>query len=367
MGSQRQPLWKNLNRLAQVTILLVLLKVFTYLFQDFLPVFGQVVTKAFSALLPFFIALLVAFLMEPLVVRLMRRVRLRRAYAALLALVLALVGVSLLIIIIMARLYTELAELAINLPNYDYLVDFVTKQVQTIEKYVGLNPNIQSTLFAATESLTRSIQEWAKSASLFLLGFLTALPRVFIVLVVSLVATFLVSLSYPEVKKFFAGLIPNRWRSSAQVVSEGLGAAIFGYLRAQTILVSITALGTIIGLLLIGNPYAVTLGVLAGLLDIMPIVGTGMLFVPWIIALLIMGSFGGAVKLLVLWLITLVVRQLLEPKVMSSGIGIHPLPTLISMYVGLQLLGVVGLILGPALVICYEALRKAGLIGPTRQ
>ena len=363
MSTQKHPIWTNLNRLAVVTTGLVLLKVFTYFFQDFLPVFGEVISDAFSAFLPFIIALLLAFLLEPLVVRIMRGVRIRRTYASVLSLILAFAGLSLFIFLIVARLYTELSELAIAFPNYSYLVDLVTKQVETVERFVKVNPQIQTTLFASTESLARTLQEWAKSGSTFLLGILTALPGVFIVMVVSLVATLLMSSTYPNVKKFIGNLFPNRWYDHAQAVSEDLGAAIVGYLRAQAILVSVTAFSTIGGLLLMGNRYAVTLGVLAGLLDIVPIVGTGMLFVPWIVGLLIMGSFAEGMKLLAMWIITVTVRQFLEPKVLSNGIGIHPLPTLVSMYVGLQVLGGIGLLVGPALVISYEAIRKAGAFG----
>ena len=359
-------LWTNVNRLAVVTFALVVLKVFTYFFEDFLPVFGEVISKTFSAFLPFVIALLLAFLLEPLVVRLMRSIRIRRTYASILSLILALAGLSLFIFIIVARLYTELSELAVTLPNYGYLVDLVTKQVDTVDKFIKVNPQIQATLFTATESLARTLQEWAKSGSVLLLGLLSALPGVFIVLVVSLVATLLMSSTYPDVKQFISRALPNRWNVSAQAISDDLGAAIVGYLRAQAILVSVTAFSTIGGLLLMGNRYAVTIGVMAGLLDIVPIVGTGILFVPWIVGLFIMGSFGEGLKLLVMWIITVTVRQFLEPKVLSKGIGIHPLPTLVSMYVGLQLLGGVGIIVGPALVICYEALRKAGTFGAPR-
>lgn len=363
MNIQKRLLWTNIDRLALVTTGLVLLKVFTYFFQDFLPIFGAVIAKAFSAFLPFVIALLLAFLLEPLVVRLIRGIRIRRTYASVLALIIALAGLSLFIFLIVARLYTELSELAVTLPNYGYLLDLVTTQVDTVERFVKVNPQIQNTLFASTESIARTLQEWAKSGSAFLLGFLTALPGVFIVLVVSLVATLLMSSTYPNVKQFISNLFPNRWHTSAQAISADLGAAIVGYLRAQAILVSVTAFSTIGGLLLMGNRYAVTLGVLAGLLDIVPIVGTGILFVPWIVGLIITGSLGEGAKLLVMWIVTVTVRQFLEPKVLSNGIGIQPLPTLISMYVGLQLLGGIGLLVGPALVICYEALRKAGIFG----
>ena len=361
--SERHPLWASINRLAMVTSVLVFLKVFTYFFQEFLPVFGDVISRIFSAFLPFAIALILALLLEPLVMRLMRAIRIRRPYAAVLTLLLAITVLGLCIFLIVARLYTELSDLAITLPNYGYVLDMVTRQVDSVEKFVKLNPQIQSTLFSSTESLARTLQEWAKSGSVFLLNLLTALPRVFIVVVVSVVATLLMSSSYPNVKRFISNLFPSRWHVSAQAISEDLGAAVVGYLRAQAILVSVTALSTIGGLLFIGNRYAVTLGVLAGILDIVPIVGTGILFVPWIVGLFIMGSFGEGLKLLVMWIVTVTVRQFLEPKILSKGIGIHPLPTLISMYVGLQLLGGVGLIVGPAFVICYEALRKVGIFG----
>lgn len=366
MSLQRHPLWTNINRLALVTMVLVSLKIFTYFFHNFLPVFGEVISKLFSAFLPFIIALMLAFLLEPLLVRLMRAVRIRRPYAAVLTLILATVAVSLFIFLIVARLYTELSELAISLPNYGYFLELVTKQVDTIERFVQVNPQIQATLYASTESIARTLQEWAKSGSAFLLNFLTALPRVFLVTVVSIVATLLISASYPNVKQFISNLFPRRWHVSAQAISEGLGSAVVGYLRAQAILVSVTGLATIAGLLLIGNPYAVTLGVLTGLLDIVPIIGTGLLFVPWIGALFIMGSFGEGIKLLIMWLVLVILRQFLEPRVLAKGIGIHPLPTLISMYVGLQLIGGIGLILGPAFVICYEAVRRVGIFGPPR-
>lgn len=296
----------------------------------------------------------------------MRAVRIRRPYAAILSLLIAVAGLSLFVFIIVARLYTELSELAISLPNYGYLVDLVSKQVETAERFVEVNPQIQDTLFSATQSLASTLQAWAKSASSLLLSFLTALPRVFIILVVSIVATLLISSSYPEVRRFISNLFPRRWHVSAQAISTDLGAAVVGYLRSQAILVSVTALSTIAGLLIMGNRYAVTLGVTAGILDIVPVVGTGILFVPWIIGLFIMGSLGEGVKLLVMWIVTVTIRQFLEPKILSKGIGIHPLPTLISMYVGLQLIGGFGLIVGPAFVICYEAVRRVGVFGPPK-
>ncbi len=364
--NSRHPFWTNLNRLAIILSVLVALKLFAYFVQDFLPIFGEVISRLFMAFLPFVFALLIAFLLEPFVVRTMKLLRLRRTYAALLSLFLTIGILGLLAFMLIARLYTELSDLAISLPDYAYMMDFLTTRINTIEKFLLLNPQVQATLFSSTESILKSVQEWAKIGSLFLLNFLSALPGVFIVLVVSIVATLMVSSVFPRVKHFANALMPRRWHENAQAVGQDLGAAIVGFLRAQVILVSVTALTSILGLALIGNRYAVTLGVLTGVMDLVPIVGTGILYVPWIIGLFVFGSVSEGVKLLVMWLVLVVLRQFLEPKIMSKGIGLHPLPTLISMYVGLHLLGGIGLILGPTIVILYEALRKSGFMDRPR-
>jgi predicted PurR-regulated permease PerM len=118
---------------------------------------------------------------------------------------------------------------------------------------------------------------------------------------------------------------------------------------------------------LLGNRYAFTIGFISAFLDLLPIVGTGMVFVPWIIGLFVFGSASEGVKLLIIYLVATVIRQLLEPKIMAHSIGLHPLATLISMYVGLHLLGGFGLVLGPGLVIIYEALRKAGVFSDPKE
>jgi len=355
---------QNLNRLIVVAFVLVLLKVISFFFQEFIPVLSQVLSKLFSAILPFIIAFFIALLLEPLVTRFMSSLKIKRPFATLMALLLAILGIGSILFLIIVRLYTELSELAISFPSYGYLVTIFNSIITTIEHFIELNPQIQTTLNDATQGLVNSLQDWALAASKFLLNFISALPGVFILIVISLVATFFMSASFPGVKAFFNSIIPRKWKTGATVVSRDLGAAVVGFVRGYAVLISITGLTLTIGLLLMGNPYAFTIGVISAFLDLLPIVGTGLVFVPWIIALFIMGSVSQGIKLLILYIVATVIRQILEPKVLSQSIGIHPLATIISMYMGLKLLGGFGLILGPGLVIIYEALRKAGLIGP---
>lgn len=358
----KQSLWINLNRLIVITLLLLGMKLFNYFIVDFLPVFGQVLGKLAIAFLPFILALLIAYILEPVVTRLISVLHIRRSYAAILSLLLVISLVGFVMFVIIARLYTELSDLAISWPNYNYIIEALQNNVNAIEHYIELNPQVQSTLYSTMEGLLKSIQDWAKSGSIFLLSVLASLPGLFIVLVVSIVASLLVSASFPKVVRFVRSLYPKRWHDSLQMITRDLGSALMGFLRAEAMLVTVTAIMTIIGLLIIGNRYALTIGVIAGFLDLLPIVGTGILFLPWIVILFMMGAIGEGLKLALIWVVTIVIRQFLEPKIMAKSIGLHPLPTLISMYVGLQLFGAVGLILGPTTVIIYEAVRKSGLL-----
>ncbi|HWQ89386.1 MAG TPA: AI-2E family transporter, partial [Desulfitobacteriaceae bacterium] len=215
--------WSNLNRLAVIVIFLVSLKLFTYFVQEFLPVFGEVLKKMFMAFFPFVLALVIAYLLEPLVARLIRTLHIKRGYASVLSLIIALGLLSLIAFLVIARLYTELSELAVSLPNYSYIMDFVVTRISALQEYLTLNPQIQNTLFSSTESILKSVQDWAKTSSIFLLNFLSALPGAFVIFVVSIVAALLTSMAFPDVKNIINRFVPQRWQENAKAVSQDLG------------------------------------------------------------------------------------------------------------------------------------------------
>src|SRR5690606_5790957 len=132
------------------------------------------------------------------------------------------------------------------------------------------------------------------------------------------------------------------------------GNAILGYLRAQIILMLITMGQTLVGLYVLGVDYTLLLTLIVGFLDLLPVLGPGLIFVPWCVLAFLLGNLRLAVSLLILYGIISVVRQLIQPKIVGDSIGIHPLETLVSLYVGLKVLGVAGLILGPILVVIIK-------------
>jgi len=366
LKQQKNSFRTNLNRLVVVISILVGLKTVTFFFQSFLPVFSTVVQQIGAALFPFILALLLAFLLEPIVQRITVLTKLRRGFASLFALVLVYGILGLVLFALINRLNNEVSNIAMSFPAYDDLVRFVEVKVQKMQHLINLNPGVKAAVLESTQDIFAQLKSGASTASVFLLRVLAALPGTLAIMMVAIVGTYFISADLPRVKDFLHSVFPTSWKGKVRVVSADLGTALSGFLKAELTLIGITMVLTIVGLSILRLDYAFTVGVLTGLLDLLPVVGTGLLFIPWIVWNLIIGQVAFAVKLAVVWGIMVAVRQALEPKLLSKSIGLDPLPTLISMYVGIKLLGGWGLLLGPAVVIIYQALIKAGVFNKHR-
>ena len=100
--------------------------------------------------------------------------------------------------------------------------------------------------------------------------------------------------------------------------------------------------------------YPVLMAIVIGFVDALPILGTGFIMVPWIIFVFIQNNYYLGFSLLGLYIFTIVARQLLEPKIVSNQIGIHPIFTLIAMYTGFKIIGIIGMLLGPIILIILK-------------
>ena len=132
-----------------------------------------------------------------------------------------------------------------------------------------------------------------------------------------------------------------------------------GYLKAHVILIIISFFIVLIGLYIfhflnlnVEYPLMAALGI--GFVDALPIVGSGTVMVPWAVLSAVNGNIKLAIGLLILYVIVIVVRQLIEPKIVSNHIGIHPIFTLIAMYTGFKIVGIIGMFIGPILLIIIK-------------
>jgi sporulation integral membrane protein YtvI len=129
---------------------------------------------------------------------------------------------------------------------------------------------------------------------------------------------------------------------------------IIGFVRAQLTLIGMTFIIVLIGLLILKVKYAFLIAFIIGFVDLIPYLGTGFVFFPWIIVSFLIGAKNLAIGLIILYVLVVIQRNIIEPKVLSSNIGLDPLSTLIAIYLGFAIFGVLGLIIGPVMLIIFK-------------
>ena len=136
----------------------------------------------------------------------------------------------------------------------------------------------------------------------------------------------------------------------------GLLHTIGTYVKAQLIIILIIAIICCVGLRISGIPFPYLLGIPAGLLDALPFIGTGVILIPTAIIQLLNGNVGRAIVCIILYIICIVARELLEPKLIGKQLGIYPVILLLSIYAGIQLFGISGIIKGPLGIVIFKQL-----------
>ncbi|MEX2416655.1 MAG: sporulation integral membrane protein YtvI [Paenibacillaceae bacterium] len=329
---------------------------------------------------PFLLGWLIAYLLNPLVNLLERKGHMHRWLAVSLGILIFLSTLSGLITLVIFRIVNEIQRLAqfIN-HNYDqWLTDislFISSdimqswvdQISDFYKQFGDQETVDMGINSIGGKLAEAVTSILQQLAEYMVAFITALPNVAVGLIIAFIAAFFISKDWYKIRRWSGNLMSNQVKDSIGAIWIDLRKALFGFLRAQFILISITACFVIIGLFLLRVDYAVSIGLLIGLVDLMPYLGTGAVFVPWIIVVLIKGNYAFAIGLSVLYGVILIARQLAEPKVLSSSIGLNPLVTLIGVFVGLKLFGVLGLIIGPIGLVLGFAFHRADVFRDIRR
>jgi len=311
---------------------------------------------------PFLLALLFAIFLEPLNAILIRYLKMNRIAAATItstALVAAMLGA---IYLLIAKIVSELIALVRNL-DFNELNMFVLQALDRLDALtVDMPPDVAANIRVYAMSQIQSLQGLATQLSGYTFDVLRTLPGLLIFFLVFFVALYLFSFSLATIQQSFLSFFEEKSRDKIAEVLLNLRSAVFGFIRAQFMLSGLTFLIAFAGLLILDVRYALAISFLIVLVDILPVLGTGSVLVPWAAYSFFIGDPRLAIGLVVLFVLITVFRRIVEPKILGEQIGIGALPTLISLYVGYELIGAIGLILGPIVVIIYQAMVKVGLL-----
>jgi sporulation integral membrane protein YtvI len=324
---------------------------------------------------PFIIALIIAYMINPLVNILETKVKLPRYLGVFIVIILVFAVFAGLITLLIAEIINGSNYLAENVPQHferliTYIEQYFAGQIiplynQLANTFENLDPGQKETISTNIESFAANVIQSGKEV---LESILTSIPRAFAwipnaatVIIFALLATFFISKDWEKLNKRFSNIMPRKARESGKSVFIDLRKALFGFIKAQATLISITTVIVLIGLLFLRVEYAITIALIIGIVDILPYLGTGLIFVPWIIYSFFTGDVAFTIGLLVLYIIVIVQRQIMEPKILSSSIGLDPLATLIALFVGFKLFGFLGLIIGPVVLVIGKTLHSANV------
>ncbi|WAM34071.1 sporulation integral membrane protein YtvI [Caldicellulosiruptor morganii] len=356
------------NRFVLVMAYIVLFAAFVFSCAYLIKAFELFIRFVLKAFIPVLIGLFIATVFEPLL-RYLEKKKLNRTVAAILILVILNILLAFMLAEGIYILVNECMSLISSLQNIDYdrIYETLNKLFSSVKNiYTDLPGPIVSFIQSGVGELTNILNQVA-TYSIKVIKVIPATLKGVTIWFFSVLSGFFFMRDRHRMRNW---LIQN---FSAQVYREISGIvfkvidSVVDYAKSQIILAILMFLSGLIGLSIIKAPYFLVISLLLGLLSIIPIIGSGIILLPWIIGSFIAGNTGFGIKLLVVYLIILALREFASIKIVASQVGISTFTTLVSIYAGVEIFGAWGFIIGPLLVVFLKAIFETGAIKKIRE
>ncbi len=323
--------------------------------------------------LPFIIAFLLASLVSAISGKLKRHTRLSRKTLSVSVLVLLLVSFTSIVYFSVRRLISELGRLTDGLSKGEGIIyEAIEKIRSTIEstssRLSAMLPLIgngdtesgaQKFNDIAEEVISSVISSISSALPGILSSIVSALPGLFLGLAVTIISAFYFTLDREKIKSTMAQLVPSSLRTRLPRIKNEAGRGAVKYLRAYSLIMLITFGEIFLGLSLLGVEYSFLIALITAVIDILPILGVGTLLIPWAVVSFLTNNYFLGVGLLILYGVIMVVRQIIEPKILGGSLGVHPLLTLAALYIGYRFAGFAGMLIAPLCLIAWRALHPS--------
>ena len=313
---------------------------------------------------PFLLAILVALLIEPIILLISKPFNRRSKIISFLVcsmFLMLLIGSSYLISIkgVTETISLSKSVVAYTKDNYDAFNAFALDTLDTIAPITDeLNLELNDFVKTGIDSLQAVVVRLSET----IISMAQGIPNFILDTLIFIISLYLISMTLPNIKNKIIKLFDDSSHHKIELVMDKLYRAVFGFIRAQIVLSFFIFIMSFTGLLVIGIKFPLATAGLITAVDILPIFGTGSVMVPLAIFYIISGNFFIAFGLLILYGILFAFRRIIEPKILGDAIGIGALSALASMYIAFKLVGVVGLFLGPAIIILVNALISADIL-----
>ena len=331
--------YDKIRRYADLVVLIIGLLLLSYLFFKHIIVY----------LLPFLIGWFIAFLLRPIAARVSDRIHIpARVVRLILAvlLYLALFGLVTLGVWLLSR---EVWELLAGIGEGDSSLEELISGLMGSGGFFGrvfgdLGDYVGDALYRVAISMLSTLGS-------VLSGVVYAVPRALLFVLISVIASAYFAFCLEEVNASVKRLLPKGVAEGLVKLKNGFFDALLRYMRSYLLLLLITFVEMLVGLIVIRAPYPLIMAMLIAALDLLPVLGVGAVLVPWGIWSLVVGRTSFGIGLFILFVAHTVFRQVIEPRIVGKNLGVHPILTLVFLYVGYSLFGFMGILLVPVFTV----------------
>lgn len=313
--------------------------------------------------MPFLIAFIIYLLIEPLIKFFMKKMKLNRKLSSI---IIFLIIFSIIIGGVVWGIVSLVSEATNLLEMLNLYINKAYTQIQeniskiNIEK-LSISKDILELFKNSSQEILVKISNWMTNFLNKFINVITSIPTISIYIAITIMSLYFMCTDKIYMLDFLEHHMPQKWVQKIGKHIREITSSLGGYLKAEAILIIISFIISLIGLYVfkifgmnIKYPLLIALGI--GFVDALPILGSGAVMVPWAVISALNGDIKLGISIVVLWIIMSIVRQFLEPKIVSGKIGIHPIFTLIAMYTGFKLIGVMGMLVGPIVLIILKSI-----------
>ena len=341
-------------------------KIFIIKFLYFILILGIIFfifKYALAVLFPFLVAFSISIILRHPVDFISKHLKINRKFVGVLLLLLLYGSISFVFIFFGTKLFRYIGELFQKLPeiyttNIEPALNIIIYKIQDIIPELNVVLDLEN----ISKYIMNIINSISLSAVNLIASIATKIPSFLVKFIFAIIASFLCTLDYYKVTGFIMRQFPERVQEIIINVKQNIFGTIVKFLKAYSILMFVTFIQLSIGLTIFNIPNAITLAVIFSMLDVIPAIGVGGLLIPWSIIEFIKGNYDLAIGLLVIYGIISIVRSILEPKVIGKQIGLNPLITLTSMFLGAEILGFFGIFIFPIIATIIKYLNDSGTL-----
>lgn len=326
-----------------------------------------VVPKILIFFMPFVIGWIISTIANPLVRLLERKLKIVRKHGSIITIIGVLAAVILVGYLAGAKLLSEAVNLISSIPQMyeNFQADFQEIGDNLQGFYDKLPDNIQKNISEMTANLSSYVggvvQAIGEPTFQAAGNFAKNVPGTLIAIIMCILSAYFFTADRNNILDMLGKNVPEGiWKRCSDVISD-LKHVVGGYFKAQFKIMGVVYIILVIGLFILKVDYILLVALLIAFLDMLPFFGTGTVLGPWAIIKILSGDYTMAVGLIILYLVTQLVRQIIQPKIVGDSIGMNPLATLIFMYIGYKFSGVIGMIVAVPIGMIVINLYKAGV------